>query len=127
MQLAMDQRDERRNRKHRQPKVDPTQPEQNQPHPIGARQPHRLPILIAVAGLLIVTAAGPEDPTRASIPFHIAANGAKPAGTEVAIALAGDAAELVKPDVIANVLGLGVPPLRELLDKCLDQEIPVYV
>jgi len=80
-----------------------------------------------VAGLLIVTAAGPEDPTRASIPFHIAANGAKPAGTEVAIALAGDAAELVKPDVIANVLGLGVPPLRELLDKCLDNEIPVYV
>jgi len=80
-----------------------------------------------VAGLLIVTAAGPEDPTRASIPFHIAANGAKPAGTEVAIALAGDAAELVKPDVIANVLGLGVPPLRELLDKCLDNEIPIYV
>jgi len=80
-----------------------------------------------VAGLLIVTAAGPEDPTRASIPFHIAVNGAKPAGTEVAIALAGDAAELVKPDVIANVLGLGIPPLRELLDKCLDKEIPIYV
>jgi predicted peroxiredoxin len=80
-----------------------------------------------VSGLLIVTAAGPEDPTRASIAFHIAVNGAKPAGTEVAIALAGDAAELVKPDVIANVFGLGLPPLRELLDKCLEHNIHFYI
>jgi predicted peroxiredoxin len=82
---------------------------------------------MAMAGLLIVTAAGPEDPTRASVPFHIAANGATPAGVAVAIALAGDAAELLKPDVIANVLGVGLPPLRELLDKCLDQNVHVYV
>jgi predicted peroxiredoxin len=80
-----------------------------------------------MAGLLIVTAAGAQDPTRASVPFHIAVNGARPAGTEVAIALAGDAAELIKPDVAANVVGLGVPPLRNLLDKCLDQDVPIYV
>lgn len=84
-------------------------------------------ILIHVPGLLIVASTGPQDPTRASIPFHIAVNGAKPNGTEVAIALAGDAAELLKPDVIANVLGLGLPPLRDLLDKCLDQDVPFYV
>jgi predicted peroxiredoxin len=78
-------------------------------------------------GLLIVTAAGADNPTRASVPFHVAVNGARPAGTQVAVALAGDAAELIKPDVIANVVGLGVPPLRDLLDKCLDQEVPVYV
>ena len=82
---------------------------------------------MTVAGLLIVTAAGSEDPTRASIAFHIAVNGARPAGTEVAIALAGDAAELVKPDVIANVFGLGLPPLRELLDKCLEHNVHFYV
>lgn len=80
-----------------------------------------------MAGLLIVTAAGPEEPTRASVPFHIAANGATPAGVEVAVALAGGAAELMKPDVIANVVGVGLPPLRELLDKCLDQNVRVYV
>jgi predicted peroxiredoxin len=80
-----------------------------------------------MAGLLIVTATGAEEPTRASVPFHIAVNGAKPNGTEVAIALAGDAAELVKPDVIANVIGVGIPPLRELVDKCLEQELRVYV
>jgi predicted peroxiredoxin len=83
--------------------------------------------MVGVSGLLIVAASGPTDPTRASIPFHIAVNGAKPAGTEVAIALAGDATELIKPDIIANVLGQGVPPLRELLDKCLDQNVRVYV
>ena len=80
-----------------------------------------------MSGLLIVAAAGAEDATRASIPFHIAVNGAKPNGTEVAIALAGDAAELLKPDVIANVLGLGLPPLRDLLDKCLEQDVRIYV
>ena len=80
-----------------------------------------------MAGLLIVTATGPEEPTRASVPFHIAVNGAKPNGTEAAIALAGDAAELVKPDVIANVIGVGIPPLRDLVDKCLEQDLRVYV
>jgi len=81
----------------------------------------------AVPGLLIVAASGPTDPTRASIPFHIAANGAKPANIEVAVALAGDATELLKPDIIANVYGQGVPPLRDLLDKCLEQNVPFYV
>jgi predicted peroxiredoxin len=82
---------------------------------------------VRVSGLLIVNSAGPQDPTRASIAFHIAVNGARPNGTEVAVALAGDAAELVKPDVIANVIGQGVPPLRELLDKCLDQDVHFYI
>jgi predicted peroxiredoxin len=80
-----------------------------------------------MAGLLIVTATGPEDPTRATVPFHIAVNGAKPNGTEVAIVLAGDAADLVKPDIIANVIGVGIPPLRDLVDKCLEQDLRVYV
>lgn len=78
-------------------------------------------------GLLIVASTGAQDPTRATIPFHIAVNGARPNGTECAIALAGDAAELIKPDVIANVLGLGIPPLRDLIDKCVEQNVRVYV
>lgn len=74
-----------------------------------------------------MASSGPTDPTRASIPFHIAVNGAVPSGTEVAVALAGDATELVKPDTISNVYGQGVPPLRDLLDKCLEQNVPFYV
>jgi predicted peroxiredoxin len=61
------------------------------------------------------------------VPFHIAANGATPAGVEVAIALAGDAAEVLKPDVSGNLRGVGIPPMRELLDKCVDQNVHVYV
>jgi predicted peroxiredoxin len=80
-----------------------------------------------VARLLIVASTGSEEPTRASIPFHIACNGATPTNTECAIALAGDAAELLKPDIIANVFGLGLPPLRDLLDKCVVQGIKFYV
>jgi predicted peroxiredoxin len=80
-----------------------------------------------MAGLLIVAATGSQDATRASVPFHIAVNGARPAGTEVAIALAGDAAELVKTDVIDAVVGVGVPRLRELVDKCVAQNVRVYV
>jgi predicted peroxiredoxin len=84
-------------------------------------------ILKPVPSLLIVTSTGAADPTRASVPFHIACNGATPAGTECGIALAGDAAELLKPDIIANVVGLGLPPLRDLLDKCVVQGIKFYV
>ncbi len=79
-----------------------------------------------VPRLLIVVSSGPTDPTRASIPFHIAVNGAVPAATDVGVALAGDATELMKPDIIANVYGQGVPPLRDLLDKCLEQNVPFY-
>jgi len=74
-----------------------------------------------------VAATGPDDATRASIPFHIAANGAGPANVEVAIALAGDSIDLLKPDVSAGVRGVGIPPLTDLLTKCLAQQVRVYV
>ena len=77
--------------------------------------------------LLIIASTGPEDPTRASIPFHIAANGAGPAGVEVGVAFAGDAADLVKADVIASVRGVGLPPLSDLMAKCVAQGISFYI
>jgi predicted peroxiredoxin len=86
-----------------------------------------MPILVPVSGLLIVGATGAGDATRASIPLHIAANGAGPAGVGVAVAFAGDAAELLKPDVIASLRGVGIPPLKELVDKCIAQNVPFYV
>ncbi len=77
--------------------------------------------------LLLVTSTGPQDPTRASIAFHIAANGAGPSGVEVGIAFAGDAADLVKADVIASVRGVGIPPLGDLIAKCVAQGVSFYV
>jgi len=80
-----------------------------------------------MSGLLIVAATGPNDPTRASIPFHLAANGAGPANVEVAVAFAGDSIDLLKPHVIAYLRGVGIPPLAELMAKCVTQRVRFYV
>ena len=80
-----------------------------------------------MAGLLIVTATGSGDHTRASVPLHIAANGASPIGVESAVVFAGDAVELVKPHIIAEVRGVGLPPLKDLMDKCVAQSVRFYV
>ncbi|TMI81499.1 MAG: hypothetical protein E6H04_06535 [Bacillati bacterium ANGP1] len=80
-----------------------------------------------MAKLLIVTSTGAQDPTRASIPFHIAVNGAVPAGQECAVALAGDATELLKREVAQGVRGVGIPPLADLLSGCAQKGIRLYV
>jgi predicted peroxiredoxin len=80
-----------------------------------------------MAQLLISTSTGPADPTRASIAFHIAANGSGTAGVTCAIALAGDATEIAKPEVAAGVRGVGIPPLADLLEKCRAAAIPIHV
>jgi predicted peroxiredoxin len=71
--------------------------------------------------------AGTGDPTRASIPLHLAANGSVEVGQEVAIILGGDAAELLLEDTAERLEGVGVPPARELLAKLREHDIPVYV
>lgn len=77
--------------------------------------------------LIYLATAGTEDPTRASIPLHLAANGSLEVGQETAIVLAGDATELVLDDRAQQIEGLGVPPARELLAKLRDHAVPIYV
>jgi predicted peroxiredoxin len=77
--------------------------------------------------VLYLTTTGAADPTKASIPLHIAANGSVEIGQECAVVLAGDASELVAQETADRVEGIGVPPLRELVRKLLDNEVPVYV
>ncbi len=71
--------------------------------------------------------AGVGDPTRASIPLHMAANGSVEVGHDVAIVLAGDGSEIVLGDNAQTIEGVGVPPMRELLGKLKDNGVPVYV
>ena len=78
-------------------------------------------------GILYFGTTGPGDPTKASIPLHIAANGSVDAGQECAVALAGDAVELVRRETAEGVEGVGIPPARELFQKLRDNQIPVYV
>ena len=80
-----------------------------------------------MAKLLITTLVGPADPTRASIPFHVAVNGAAKNGTETAMALAGDATELLKPGVAETVRGIGVPTLAALFAGCKSAGVRFFI
>ena len=71
--------------------------------------------------------AGTADPTRASIPLHLAANGSVEVGQETTIILGGDAAELLIADNAQRLEGVGLPPARELLAKLREHEVPVFV
>lgn len=71
--------------------------------------------------------AGTSDATRASIPLHLAANGSVEVGQEASIVLGGDATELLLDDNAERTEGLGVPPVRDLLAKLRDHEVPVFV
>ncbi|MBA3332143.1 MAG: multidrug transporter, partial [Actinobacteria bacterium] len=64
--------------------------------------------------ILYLATAGALDPTRASLPLHIAANGSVGEGQECAVALAGDATELVSRETAEQVEGVGIPPTKEL-------------
>ena len=77
--------------------------------------------------VLYLATTGAGDPTKASLPLHIAANGSVDAGQECAVVLAGDATELVSRDTADRIEGVGVPPARDLLRKLFDNEVPVYV
>jgi predicted peroxiredoxin len=77
--------------------------------------------------ILYLATAGAADPTRASLPLHIAANGSVVEGQECAVALVGDATELVSREKAGRIEGVGIPPTKELLQKLLDNQVPVYV
>ena len=77
--------------------------------------------------ILYISSCGTADPTRASIPWHLAVNGSVEAGQTARIVLAGDAAELLKLDARQTLEGVGVPPLRDLVAKALERSIPIHV
>ncbi|HXG16308.1 MAG TPA: DsrE family protein [Calidithermus sp.] len=79
-----------------------------------------------MATILYVGTAGSDDPTRAAFPFNFAL-GALEAGHRPQIFLAGEATYLMFDDVAGAVLPVGMPPLREMLDKVVAQGVPIFV
>ena len=77
--------------------------------------------------ILYLAAAGPTEPTRASIPLHVAANGSVDEGQECAVVLLGDATDLISREKAERVEGVGIPPTKELLRKLFDNRVPVFV
>ena len=77
--------------------------------------------------IVYMATAGSSDPTRASIPWHLAVNGSLEVGQEAAVVLAGDATEIMVGASAESLEGLGVPPMRELLDTARARNLSVYV
>jgi predicted peroxiredoxin len=76
---------------------------------------------------LYMVTKGAGDPTGASIPVHMAANGSLEVGHDVTVLFAGDGAEVVIGDTAQTIEGVGVPPMRELLAKLKEGGATVFV
>ncbi len=79
-----------------------------------------------MARILYVGTSGSDDPTRAGLPFNFAL-GALEAGHQAEIFLAGEASYVMKEEIAAAILPVGMPPLREMLQKVVEQRVPIYV
>jgi len=76
--------------------------------------------------LTISTTWGTNDPTKATIPFHLA-RGAKQAGVDVRVILAGDSTDLIRSGIAGTIHGKGVPPLAEVLNFARENKIGIHV
>ena len=79
-----------------------------------------------MAKILYLGTSGSDDPTRAGLPFQWAL-GARDAGHDAEIFLAGEATYLMKKTLADAVLPEAKPPLRELIDEVVAQRVPVFV
>ena len=79
-----------------------------------------------MAKLLYVGTRGTDDPTQATFPF-LMAKGAIDAGHEAGIILMGESAPLIKDQIAQQVHGVGIAPLKELLDFVVDHKVPITV
>lgn len=76
--------------------------------------------------MLYVGTHGPEDPTRATFPFHFA-NGALEAGFTAKILLVGDGVLLMKESIANAIQGVAVPKLTDLMQKTVAGGAEVHV
>ena len=76
--------------------------------------------------MLYVGTSGTDDPTRATFPF-LMAKGAIDTGPEAGIILMGEAASLIKDSLSQQVQGVGIPPLKELIEFVIAHEVPISV
>lgn len=78
-----------------------------------------------MAKILYVSICGSENPTKATLPW-LSVKGAIEAGHQAQIVLAGDAAILANRTVAESVLGVGIPPLKELIAFAMEKNVPVF-
>jgi predicted peroxiredoxin len=76
--------------------------------------------------LLIKSAWGSDDPTKAAFAF-LHANAFAEAGHEVQIFLLGEAVSLMRAPVANAVVPVGWPPLAEALAQTVARKVPIHV
>ena len=76
--------------------------------------------------VLVKSAWGSDDPTKAAFPF-LHANALAEAGHEVRIFLLGEGVSLMRAPVANAIVPVGWPPLAEILEKTIALGIPVRV
>ena len=75
--------------------------------------------------ILLKSAWGSDDPTKAAFPF-LHGDALSEAGHEVQIFLLGEAVSLMRKSVANAVVPVGWPPLSEALSKIAAKKIPIY-
>ena len=76
--------------------------------------------------MLVKSAWGSDDPTKAAFPF-LHGNALAEAGHEVQIFLLGEAVSLMREPVANAVVPVGWPPLAEILPRTIELGIPIHV
>jgi predicted peroxiredoxin len=79
-----------------------------------------------MGSLLVHITHGPEAPTRAALGCTVA-KAARDAGHEVTLFFAGDAAYMMKNEVIGSLRGLGTGSLGDTLPTLASEGVPIYV
>jgi predicted peroxiredoxin len=75
--------------------------------------------------IMMKSAWGPEDPTRASFPF-VHGLALAEAGHDVQIFLLAEATTLMRKSMATQIMPVGWPPLLETLEKVVAKHIPVF-
>jgi predicted peroxiredoxin len=88
----------------------------------GASQAQAPPKKLKV---MMKSAWGPDDPTRAAFPFIHGLVLAE-AGHDVQIFLLAEATTLLRKSMVSAIFPVGWPPLSETLQKIADKHIPVF-
>ena len=75
--------------------------------------------------IMMKSAWGSDDPTRASFPF-IHGLALAEAGHDVQIFLTGEATYTMRKATVNAIMPLGWPPLSETLEKVVAKRIPIF-
>lgn len=76
--------------------------------------------------MMYVGTHGPDDPTRATFPFHFA-SGALDAGFNAKVLLVGDGALLMKESIAREVHGVAVPVLADVMKAVASRGGEIFV